>query len=91
MPNGRRLAIQRLPAWTVKRLCSGRSGNLRFLPCVKRIRRLQNDQQGTDVNYFRNDFLWDFRSLITLITYVGDLFTCVFVLGFLLLVFLERT
>lgn len=61
------------------------------MPCVKHMRRPQNDQQGTDVNYFRNDFLWDFRSLITLIAYVGDLFTCVFVLGFLLLVFLERT
>lgn len=43
------------------------------------------------MTYFRNDFLWDFRPLIELVTYIGDLFTCVFVLGFLLLVFLERT
>lgn len=41
------------------------------------------------MTYFRNDFLWDFRSLITLITYVGDLFTCVFAIGFLFLVFLD--
>ncbi len=41
------------------------------------------------MTYFRNDFLWDLRSLITLIAYVGDLFTCVFVLGFLFLVFLD--
>lgn len=39
---------------------------------------------------FLSTFPWDGRFYYDLTVYVGDLFTCVFALGFLLLVFLDN-